>query len=451
MSSITEIDEKLLKRRKAMVSGIIALTVLVLLGFTFGAWRFLQDMGDYLDDELGRRLLAVATLTADVIESGDFPYQIESERLPLVREELGTILSRVRRQNQTQGVYLVDDRYRLLAGSQGLFRPGDRLPFLAEDSLAVAQALAGIPAVSPTQLVAGNRFKSGYAPVHGSLSDVVAIVVVQANADFFSLLGVFQRGLVIGSVVSVALAVLFSVFLFWAISLLIKTHESLRKSERLASMGQMAATVAHEIRNPLGIIKGTADVLKSRFGGEEEADELLDFIPSEVRRLNRLVSDFLTFARDRELERRATDLRSSVEKSLALLQEEFAAAGVRLVTEFDDLPPVPHDADAINQVVLNMTLNSVQSMNGDGLLTVRLKRGDKKKGKRYARVEIEDTGCGFAADEARIFEPFFTTKTSGSGLGLAICKRLVEKHDGWIEVRSEPGKGSNIAFYLPEA
>ncbi len=449
MRQSTELDEKLLKRRKAMVTGIIALTAFVLLGYIFGAWRFLQHMGDYLEEELARRLTSVATLTAEVIEAGDFPYEIESERLPLVRGELNAVLSKVHSENQMQGVYLVDENYWVLASSHGLFGPGDRLSILEEDSLAVAQAFAGLAYAAPMQMVAGNRFKSAFAPVHGILDDVLAIVVVQANADFFNLLSVFQGGLVVGGIVSVALAVLFSVFLFWAITRLSKTHESLRKSERLASMGQMAATVAHEIRNPLGIIKGTADVLKSRFGGTEDADELLDFIPSEVRRLNRLVSDFLTFARDRELERGATDLCRSVEKSLVSLQDELAKAHVKLYKQFEDIPPVRHDEDAISQLVLNLTLNSIQSMNGGGEITVRLKNYSRKRGRAYVQVAVQDTGCGFEVDEAKIFEPFFTTKTSGSGLGLAICRRLVEKHNGWIEVESEPGKGTVIRFYLP--
>lgn len=446
-----ELDEKLLRRRKMMVIGIVALTVMMLMGFALGSWRYLRDIGDYLEEELGRRLLSVAMLTARVIESRDYPYEIEAGRLTLILPDLNVALTTVHRQNQLQGVYLVDEAYHVMASSKSLFSVGDRLSFLEEDDVPVSKALAGIPAVAPMKILAGNRFKSAYAPVHGSLDDVVAIVVVQASADFFDLLGDFQSGLIVGGVVSVGLAVLFSVFLFWAIRLLIQTGESLRRAERLAAMGQMAATVAHEIRNPLGIIKGTADVLKTKYASEEAPDELFDFIPSEVRRLNRLVSDFLTFARDRELEKNATDLRSSVGKSLDSLQDEVRDAGVELATDFEEIPAVRHDEDAINQLLLNLTLNSIQSMNGCGKLTVRIKNEARRKGRKYVRVEIEDTGCGFDVDTEKLFEPFYTTKTSGSGLGLAICKRLVEKHDGWIEVESEKGKGTIMRFFLPVA
>lgn len=448
MATNSTFDEKLLRRRKALVTGMVMLTVLVLFAVIFGAWNFLQRMETYLEEELGRRLLSVATLTAKVIESTDFPFFVESERYSLILPSLRDVLNGVHGENQLQGVYLVDENYKVFASSRNLFPFGERLTFLAEDSLTVTQAAAGIPAVAPLQLLEGNRFKSAYAPVFGPLRDVVAIVVVQASADFFDLLRLFQRGLIVGGVVGIALAGLLSAFLFWAIALLVKTHESLRQSERLAAMGQMAATVAHEIRNPLGIIKSTADVLNSKYNSKEQPDELFDFIPSEVRRLNRLVSDFLTFARDREIQPLANDLLNTVKKSLSSLEDEMRHTNVKLQTEFDALPPVQHDEDAMNQVLLNLTLNGIQAMNGGGEMAVRVKQ-DSRKGRALARVEVQDSGCGIDDDLEKIFEPFYTTKTSGSGLGLAICKRLVEKHGGWMEVESVKDKGTTMRVFLP--
>jgi signal transduction histidine kinase len=442
------LDERLLRRRKALVTGMVALTVLVLFAVILGAWNFLQRMETYLEEELGRRLLSVATLTAKIIESTDFPFFVESERYALILPSLREVLNGVHNENQLQGVYLVDEDYKVFASSRNIFSYGERLTFLEEDSAVVAQAAAGIPAVAPMQVLEGNRFKSAYAPVLGPLRDVVAIVVVQASADFFDLIGLFQRGLILGGVVGIALAGLLSAFLFWAIALLVKTHESLRQSERLAAMGQMAATVAHEIRNPLGIIKSTADVLNSKYNSKENPDELFEFIPSEVRRLNRLVSDFLTFARDREIQPLANDLINTVQKSLSSLDDELRHANVNLQTEFDDLPPVQHDEDAVNQVLLNLTLNGIQAMNGGGEMVVRVKK-DSRKGRALARVEVQDSGCGIDGNLEKIFEPFYTTKTSGSGLGLAICKRLVEKHGGWIEVESEKGRGTTMRVFLP--
>jgi len=448
MESFSHLDDTQLRRRKSLVSALVAATVLVLFGAVLGGWKFLQDIESYLEDELGRRLLAIASLTAEVIDSGEFAYQIESGRLSLVGNEIADILVRVHEENQVQGVYLVNASYEVLAGSRMFYQVGDRLSFLQEDSVWVQDAWFGKSTVGPTHIVAGNSFKSAFAPVNGTLQDVVGMVVVQASADFFGLLINFQRGLIIGGLTSGFLAICLSMLLFWAMSRLIRAHESMRQNERLAAMGQMAATVAHEIRNPLGIIKGTADVLKSRFGGEEETDELLDFIPSEVRRLNRLVTDFLNFARDREIEIQTTSLQKSIEKSVTSLHNEMHDVAIEMKTEFEKIPDLPHDSDAINQIMLNLTLNAIQAIESNGKIIVRLK-SLSKRGRRYARIEIEDNGCGFDMDGGKIFEPFYTTKTAGSGLGLAIIKRLVEKHGGWIEAESQKGLGTKIRFFLP--
>ncbi|MCG8608220.1 hypothetical protein MJD09_24955, partial [bacterium] len=399
-TSGANLDERALRRRKSMVTGMVALTVLILFGFILGSGRFLQTMGTFLEDELGRRLLSVASLTARTIEeSSTLPSFLRPEDYDLLSPRLQEILTDVHLQNQLQGVYLVDDSLRAFAGSPDIFQSGERLFFLEEDSLSIGRAASGLPDVAPMQLVAGNRFKSAYAPVTGSRFSerVVGIVVVQANAGFFDLIGQFQNGLILGGLVSGSLALLFSMFLFWAIRSLIKTHESLRRNERLAAMGQMAATVAHEIRNPLGIIKSSADVLRSKYDSADAPDELFDFIPSEVRRLNRLVSDFLAFARDRELVTNASDLKQTISKTLSTLQDEINEANVTLDTEMDDVPPVNHDEDAINQVMLNLTLNAIQAMNGGGLVSVRLKN-ESHRAQSVVRVEVEDTGCGLDAD-----------------------------------------------------
>lgn len=210
MPQTSNLDEKILRRRKAMVTGMVALTIMVLLGFIFGSWKFLQNMENYLEQELGRRLLATATLTSQIIETADFPSDIELGRLSLVSSRLQQILTDIQRQNQLQGVYLVDLDFRLFASSPELFPFGERLSFVEEDSLSVSQASAGIPEAAPMQLVAGNRFKNAYSPVLSPFGDVVAIVVVQASADFFDLLRVFQNGLVFGGIISISIAVLFS-------------------------------------------------------------------------------------------------------------------------------------------------------------------------------------------------------------------------------------------------
>jgi signal transduction histidine kinase len=214
-------------------------------------------------------------------------------------------------------------------------------------------------------------------------------------------------------------------------------------------MGQMAATVAHEIRNPLGIIKSTAYVLRQRYENASQPDELFEFIPSEVRRLNHLVNDFLSLTRDKQLNLSQHDLVKTVEKAMMMVRSDEQANGVAL--NFNSATPslsLPHDEEAITQVLLNLFFNAIQALEGKGEFEVRL-REENEKGKKMAHIIVKDNGPGLPAESEKIFEPFFTTKTRGSGLGLAVCKQLVEKHGGRIAAESEKGKGTTMHVWLP--
>jgi two-component system sensor histidine kinase HydH len=241
----------------------------------------------------------------------------------------------------------------------------------------------------------------------------------------------------------------FAFFLYKAISLFLHTQEDLRRSERLATMGQMAATVAHEIRNPLGIIKSTAYVLRQRYEQPVQPDELFEFIPAEVNRLNRLINDFLSLTRGRQLALSQSDLVKTVEKALAMVRSDEQANGIAL--NFKSAMPsllMRYDEEAITQVLLNLLLNAVQAMERKGTVEVDLQE-ENAKAKHLAHLVVQDSGPSLPTDTDKIFEPFFTTKTRGSGLGLAVCKQLIEKHGGCIAAESEKGKGTTMHVWLP--
>ncbi|MDZ7261566.1 MAG: ATP-binding protein [candidate division KSB1 bacterium] len=451
MEPFWNIREDLLRKQKVYLSFIVVVTILLLLALNLGSWLFLNRMGHYLDGELAKRLCSIADLSADMIEElVDQYYPTFGENtLVTIAFLIEPILSRVQDQNQLEGVYIIDEVYRVLAEGRRRLPLAGRRTYVQEDSLSLKQAWTGITAASPLHVVAGQRFKSAYAPVKTMSNEVMAILVIEANADFFSILRFFRRGLIIGGLVSLGVLILFSSFLFWAISLLIKTHESMRRSERLALMGQMAATLAHEIRNPLRIINATVDVLKDKYDDRGQPDELFEYIPSEVKRLNRLVNDFLSFTREPQLNKKPGDLPRTLSKAIAALDHECREMKVHIATDIPaTLPSINFDEDAVQQVVYNLLLNAIQSMPDGGNIFVRLVPVSKK-GKKYVSVAVEDTGSGIVGDITRIFEPFYTTKTTGSGLGLAISKRTIEKHGGWIEVDSQKGVGTKIRFYLP--
>ncbi len=217
------------------------------------------------------------------------------------------------------------------------------------------------------------------------------------------------------------------------------------RTERLAAVGKLAAGLAHELRNPLASIAGAVELLGA--GSGDESDRKLRGIAlRETQRLNRLVSDFLAFARPAAVRAASVDLARLAEHVVGALAGDPQAAGVRLERQ---LAPAVARADEkqLEQVLWNLTLNAVQASPDGG--TVRVSTGIVP-GKNRVFLRVEDRGPGIApADQARLFEPFFTTKAGGTGLGLSICHGIVEAHGGEIEVESRPGEGARFAVILP--
>lgn len=448
MKSNRATAEPLLRRRRYVVNGLVTLTVVVLLGIGTAGWLFLDRMGRYLEDELGRRLGVMAALTARLLESYGIPDRFASGDYDVAELLARPVLEELDERYDIEGAHIIDRQLSVLTTSQDFLEFGAPISYLIEDSLALVQVWRGEVSVGPLHLVEGNRFKTAYAPLRDSAGGISAAVVVEANADFFALLAQFRQGLIFGALAGLLLLSVFAFLLYWAVAQLLRTQESLRRSERLAAMGQMAAAVAHEIRNPLSIIKGTADVLRERYNRRENPDELFEFIPTEVRRLNRLVNDFLTFARDPALDLREVDIAQTVRQTIAAVEDEFRKSGVQLTT--DDIPSVVvrHDADALHQVLLNLLLNAQQAVGNDGEVRVSVQR-DERRGRGGVRIEVSDTGPGLPDEPEQVFEPFYTTKATGSGLGLAICRLLVEKQGGEIQAKNRQGGGSVFEIFLP--
>ncbi len=222
----------------------------------------------------------------------------------------------------------------------------------------------------------------------------------------------------------------------------------LTEAERLAAAGELAAGVAHEIRNPLAAIVNATTLLgvEETLSGEERA-QTLGIVKKEARRLNRILSDFLIFARPREPKRLVGDIREIVDHVGALVREDPGRAhDVELSVRVDPaVPSFPFDADQITQVVWNIALNGVEAMDGRGRLGIAVSLSGA-----LVAIAISDTGRGMPAEERRrVFEPFFSRKPAGTGLGLTIARRIVASHGGRIEIESTPGRGTCFTILLP--
>jgi len=240
------------------------------------------------------------------------------------------------------------------------------------------------------------------------------------------------------------------VLLFKDLSEIQSLKKIVARSQRLATVGRLAAGVAHEIRNPLSSIKGFATYFKERYRDVPEDQQTADIMVQEVDRLNRVVGQLLEFARPVTVSEQPTDIRTLVENSLKLVEKQTVERGIRIETR---LPgggwKVMVDPDKISQVLLNLFLNAIESMEEGGTLSVDLQPG---KGKSGILVRVSDTGTGiYPEDLPHIFDPYFTTKASGTGIGLAIVYNIIEAHNGDIKVESRPGQGSRFEILLPGA
>lgn len=234
---------------------------------------------------------------------------------------------------------------------------------------------------------------------------------------------------------------------------LVESQELAERHEKLASLGLLAAGVAHEIRNPLTAVKAALFLQQKRFapGSPEYSDS--EVIQREITRLERIVSDFLRFARPSEPKLQPTTSEALLADVRALLEPGLAKTHVRLVHAPGAPIPVRADPEQMKQVLINLVQNGAESIGQGGTVTLRSRRDHRRIGgedREVAVLEVADTGKGIPPEVAkRLFDPFFTTKDHGTGLGLSIAARIVEKHGGALQYQTQTGHGTTFGIVLP--
>ena len=221
-------------------------------------------------------------------------------------------------------------------------------------------------------------------------------------------------------------------------------------TRRLASLGRLAAGIAHEIRNPLSSIKGFATYFRDRYRDNPEDQKTSEVMIQEVDRLNRVISQLLEFARPPVIQKKRASLQSLIQRSLKMIERQTSAKGVQVLSELpSNIQDVDLDPDGINQVLLNLYLNAIEAMEQGGTLTVSL---SKKESSPWVKLTVTDTGTGISREDLEhVFDPYFTTKQTGTGLGLAIVHKIIEAHRGEVRAESEVGRGTTVSVLLPAA
>ena len=316
----------------------------------------------------------------------------------------------------------------------------------ALDTLAaptLARALRGQAMISPAYVHHGVTLRAALAPVL-ERGRAIAVVAVEAEPAYLGPLESLGRRLALIALLSLAAIAGFAALLVRNALAAARLERRLSRAENLAAMGQLTATLAHEIKNPLAIIRGSAERLQR---GDAEQQRMAQFVIEESDRLSRTVARYLEFARGEQAPREHGDALAALEATLALLEGEFHARHVRLERSRggDDSATVRLDPESLKQVYLNLLLNAMEAMPEGGSVRVA-----DRTASGHIEIEISDEGPGIPKELLqRLATPFVTTKPQGSGLGLFLARRLAQSAGGTLAIESSEGRGTTCTVRLP--
>jgi two-component system sensor histidine kinase HydH len=230
-------------------------------------------------------------------------------------------------------------------------------------------------------------------------------------------------------------------------------QQQLVQSEKLALVGRLSASIAHEIRNPLGIMRSSAGLVAADLPAEHPGQQPLGFIAEEIDRVSGLIGSLLRLAKPKDPVLAPTHLNELLARSLSFMSPELRKHQIRVTEQFDaNLPEVLADSDQIQQVFMGLVLNAIQAIGTEGTITVSTSYNtDPTSGNQKVRISVADTGSGIQTENLeRIFEPFFTTRSEGTGLGLAVARQIIDGHGGRIAAESGE-RGAVFSIFLPLA
>jgi len=481
----------------------LASGLLVLISLASFGWLSYSIIEEKLEQQMGERLASHAKITAAALLRNLPPRATtpDGEAYPILRGRLADAKDAANLGKEAatniDNIILIGPGYKIWADANNELPVGEPYWLLSADSKEMASAWQGNVEISPFYTTGGRPYMYAYAPVMVQDGKVVAVVRVEASAEF--LLDTKRKvlfALLLSALVITATAALVGMLI--ARSIVVPIKELVRASQQIAGgaldtevfidardeiglfartfnqmtrnlrklyeeveergrlIAELSASVAHEVRSPISAIQGFTELLEEDLGEDHPGHEYIADIKNEIRILNAKVIDFMNFARPMELESLPMDVTEVLESALVSMDKEVTDSNVGIVTNFGaDLPVIQGDFDRLRDLVMNLIRNAIQAMDGGGGLIISANLANKNMSNpdvdgSFIEIKVEDTGCGMdpgALDHA--FEPFFTTKGSGTGLGLAIVKKIVDAHEGNIELESEEGQGTTVKVSLP--
>jgi signal transduction histidine kinase len=466
MKAKTNVPRPLHSSARLAAAGLLA--GVLLLGWG-SAWYVQRVVHRSKETDLGLRLEAIGRVAADGLRA-QFPlaamnlaelaldlwppdersrYGEERRRIFEERSaELHEFLVDLARQANLRRVMIVDVHERAIADSAGQAQPFEIFEYLAIDRAEMQRAaLTQETQTTPYYAVRHEPHKRAYAPIADEEGTVFAFIRLEASRDYFREMSGIRRRLAALSGLMTILLLIVALILIRLFRHLLHAEEAISQADRLQAVGTLAAGFAHEVRNPLGIIRSCAEGMAEEFPQNQEARSLARDMVEEVVRLDGLITQFLDFARPAGTGTwRPVDVGKALQAVASLARKDIEAKRLEMRLELDpDAGAVNANEKALRQVFLNILLNAKDATEPGGRITAS---AQKHRGRVV--VSITDTGVGIPpGDLGRVFDPFFTTKQGGTGLGLALSRNIVQQFGGQIDIRSQLNRGTTVEISFP--
>jgi signal transduction histidine kinase len=430
---------------KPIVSARTRPTLFVVFLAAFSAVLVLSNLALYrrarghLDGQLGERLRAIATAVAHEVEDTR-PDSLTAGTIdPLLYDQLLI----ARDDHQLSNIVIMSAGGNTAIDLAGYSEPGDENPYIQLDVTAVALARAGVPAYTNLYRTGDVYLKSAYAPIHSPAGAIIGIAGVEAGASFFAQLRELRDLIVLISLGNASVVILLGFLFYRRTRSLERAREVMIEKDNLAALGRMVATIAHEIRNPLSIIRASAERVRRRHALDDEA---LTYIIDEVDGLDRVLTGYLQFAKSQPAAFVSLDVGQILRRALLAVEDQAAARHVNLRVQDGGGLALRGDERRVRQAVLNVLLNALEVTPEGGTISVEVARGTG-----HVAIAISDNGPGIDPSILRdVTRPFFTTRVDGSGLGLTVVQSVMEEHGGGLSIEPAPGGGTRVVLSFPQ-
>jgi signal transduction histidine kinase len=413
--------------RRPLLGALAGAAIALILLFGFSAWLFSRNMGK-ARNQSEDRMTGLATYIAGHLKEDifSFPFEFQPSFFPAAyAEQQGEWLDRLTRATGLERAVITDSAGTVYASSQNLIGSGEEIrPYLLDTALFASAAREDRPIFTPLSEIDGVHFQSLYFPF--TLRDKRQMVVLESDQNFIAYVEQFRTYLVFASLFLLALFAMLAAGLFALERRFQAALAVSRRNEHLAFLGRTSAELAHELKNPLAIMKASVDVLRNKLDPHRK-EAAFGYLSEETMRLSRLIGNILGFSKDRPLQARPFPPREALLQSREAQRAEFP--GVEWSIRVPEDLSLSGDPDLFRQLAENLARNAANAMGGKGRLTAEwLPHPDKRRGGAF---RFSDTGPGLPkAVRARLFEPFVSGSRAGTGLGLSIVKNLCERM-GW--------------------